>query len=145
MDALELRGWASNNPLLPNRDLNDPLGTALLTTFNGQWDALQNHINSRIAELGDNETATEQVRKELYDARWGPTRLPIYNVILQFFFFHPEDESNLLSLTQYLISDAKLPVTGTTPQVPPPYTGPYPASPLLFRLLPSSSFPPAAV
>ncbi|KAF2849493.1 hypothetical protein T440DRAFT_499701 [Plenodomus tracheiphilus IPT5] len=113
MDALELRGWASNNPLIPTRDLTDPLGKVLLSTVNGNWDALQNYINSRKASLGDDEAATEIVQDELYAARWGPTRLPIYNVILQFFFFAPENESKLLNLTRYLTTTIRVPIDAT--------------------------------
>jgi hypothetical protein len=41
MDAMELRGWASQNPFAPSRDLTDPLGKALLSTFQGQDNALK--------------------------------------------------------------------------------------------------------
>ncbi|KAI8941702.1 hypothetical protein NX059_002911 [Plenodomus lindquistii] len=113
MDALELRGWASNNPLVPKRDLTDSLGKALLSTSNGSWSALTSYITSRVSELGGDEAATEMIRDELFAARWGPTRLPIYNVILQFFFVTPEHEVKLLDLTRYLINDMQVPISGT--------------------------------
>ena len=109
MDALELRGWFSSNALVPSRDLTDALGQALLATFSDKPGALKTHIDSRTESLGN----IEAVRKELYGARWGPTRLPIYNVILQLFLFTPEKKMQLLDLTRYLAWDVEVPVDGT--------------------------------
>jgi hypothetical protein len=108
MDAMELRGWSSKNALVPSRDLTDPLGKALLATFQGSNDALKSHLDSQIAEKG-----REQVVRELYDARWGPTKIPIFNVILPFFIHTPGNKDQLLALARYLTEDIKVPVDGT--------------------------------
>jgi hypothetical protein len=108
MDAMELRGWASQNPFAPSRDLTDPLGKALLSTFQGQDNALKTYIDSQIASKGK-ETAVQ----ELYAARWGPTQIPILNVILPFFIHFPQNHEELLSLTRYLVEDVGVKVDGT--------------------------------
>lgn len=110
MDALELRGWTSSNALLPRRDLTDPLGQALLSTFSDTPNALSGYIDARTTELSGNSAA---MRQELFNARWGPTKIGIYNVILQFLLFTPENKKNLLDLTRYLTTEIKVPVNGT--------------------------------
>jgi hypothetical protein len=107
MDALELRGWASQNPIVPSRDLDDPLGKAMLATLQGEESALPNYLDVRTREL-DSET----VMKELYEARWGPTRVSIYNIILVFLIRRPGNSAQLLELTRHLAHKIKVPVDG---------------------------------
>jgi hypothetical protein len=107
MDALELRGWASQNPIVPSRDLGDPLGKAMLAALQGEENALRNYLDVQTKELGD-----ETVLKELSEARWGPTRVPIYNVILIFFIHRPGSKAQLLELTRHLAYEIKVPVDG---------------------------------
>jgi hypothetical protein len=108
MDAMELRGWASQHPMVPPRDLTDPLGAALLATLQGQDDALSNYLYSRQEILGK-----EALLKEMYEARWGPTKIPIYNVILPFLYTMPEQKPRLLDLTRHLVQDIGVKIDGT--------------------------------
>ncbi|KAH7359816.1 hypothetical protein BKA66DRAFT_223995 [Pyrenochaeta sp. MPI-SDFR-AT-0127] len=107
MDAMELRGWASQAPMVPGRDLTDAFGQALVSTSEGQFDALEVYIKSRIANCGGNHSA---VVEELYEKRWGPTRTPIYNVILSFLHRTPENKAKLMDVTRYLAQNIKVPV-----------------------------------
>jgi hypothetical protein len=69
---------------------------------------VHNYLDGRIKEHGK-----EFVVDEVYKARWGPTRIPIYNVILPFFVYTPDKKDELLALTRYLAQDLKVPVDGT--------------------------------
>ncbi|KAF1941401.1 zf-MYND-domain-containing protein [Clathrospora elynae] len=110
MDGMELRGWAYQSPTVPSRDLTDPLGKALLAVFkDGQFNAVQKYVEARTAELGGDGAA---VRNELYDARWGPTRTTIYNVLLPALHAMPAKKHELLGVTRYLVNDVKVPVDG---------------------------------
>lgn len=109
MDGMELRGWASSNSFRSERDLSDELGALLLATMSDKPTALSSYIRDRTAELGGVSSAVAQ---ELFDARWGPTKIPIYSVILQFLFFTPDNKDHLLDLTRYLATDVKVSVHG---------------------------------
>jgi hypothetical protein len=110
MDAMELRGFASKSPMIPHRDLTDPLGKALMADFQGQSGALRAYLDKRLSSL-NGDTAT--LVKELYEKRWGPTKIPIFNVILQFLIFNPENKSQILKTTKYLANDLNVPADGT--------------------------------
>lgn len=99
--------------MVPSRDLKDPLGTALLAVCTENQDALTQYISTETARLGSDEAATSTVRQQLYAARWGPTRIPIYNVLLTFLVIKPTDKPHFLALTQYLTDELKVPVDGT--------------------------------
>jgi hypothetical protein len=108
MDAMELRGMASQNPMVPSRDLTDSLGHSILAFCEGSSGAVKTHVDARIEALGK-----EAAVKEIYDKRWGPTKIPIFNVILQFFTFAPQLEAQLLDLARYLARDVGVGVDGT--------------------------------
>jgi hypothetical protein len=108
MDAMELRGWASQNPMVPPRDLTDPLGKALYATLQGQNDALSNYLTEQQKTKGK-----EALLKEMYEKRWGPTKIPIFNVILPFLYTQPGQKARLLDLTRHLVDDIGVRVDGT--------------------------------
>jgi hypothetical protein len=109
MDAMELRGWASQNPRAPSRDLTDPLGEALFATLQGQNDALSDYLTER-----QKTASKEELLKEMYEKRWGPTKIPIFNVILPFLYVSkPEQKPRLLDLTRHLVDDIGVGVDGT--------------------------------
>jgi hypothetical protein len=110
MDGMELRGWSSQAPMVPSRDLTDALGNALLSTIQaGELSPLKTYVAARRAVLG----TAEAVASELYEGRWGPTGIPIYNVILPFFVVSPGNKQHLLDLTRYLALEVRVPVDGT--------------------------------
>ncbi|KAG6835670.1 hypothetical protein H0H93_015908 [Arthromyces matolae] len=55
----------------------------------------------------------KQTSQKLYDLRWGPTKVPIYNLLGLFFRVIPPNRANYLSIAQYLIDIAQVPVDGT--------------------------------
>ncbi|KAJ4287711.1 hypothetical protein N0V90_012414 [Kalmusia sp. IMI 367209] len=110
-DAQKLKYWASQNWMKPREGLTDQLGAALMSTLHsGPFDALQTYIDTRLAALGGDRPALVQ---QLYQARWGSTRIPIYNVILVFLNGNPKRKQEILNLTRYLAQDLKVPVDGT--------------------------------
>jgi hypothetical protein len=110
MDAMELRGFASQSPMVPPRDLTDPLGKALMDTLQSRSDVLKEYLEERTTALNGDSAA---LAKELHEKRWGPTKIPIYNVILVFLYFSPENKDFILDTTRYLTQDLKVPVDGT--------------------------------
>lgn len=110
MDGMELRGWFSQSAMIPSRDLTDPLGAALLSTcLSNDLELIETYIQTRTQELG----SLDAMIKEMYGLRWGPTRIPIYNIILPFFLSNPENSDHLLNLTRYLAENLHVPVDGT--------------------------------
>ncbi|KAH7067377.1 hypothetical protein BKA63DRAFT_116932 [Paraphoma chrysanthemicola] len=110
MDGMELRGWFSQTAMIPTRDLTDPLGAALLSTCSiNDLKPIKTYIQTRTQDLGSLDT----VIQEMYAKRWGPTKMPIYNVILPFFISNPDNSDHLLNLTRYLAETLRVPVDGT--------------------------------
>lgn len=108
MDAMELRGWASKNPMVPSRDMADALGQALLSFLHGNNTTVQDYISTRKDSLGE-----EALGRDLYAARWGPTRIGIYNVLLVFMTTNPDSKTRLLDLARYLIHEINVPTTAS--------------------------------
>jgi hypothetical protein len=112
MDGMELRGWAFQNPTVPSRDLTDPVGQTLLSAFNGEFDAVSNYVNTMISSLGGTEEARTTLRNDLYEKRWGPTKTPIYAVLLPALHMLPAKKEELLGIVRFLAQDIKVPVEG---------------------------------
>ncbi|KAH7083864.1 hypothetical protein FB567DRAFT_530111 [Paraphoma chrysanthemicola] len=110
MDGMELRGWFSQTAMNPSRDLTDPLGAALLSTCQSNaLSPIETYIQKRTRDLG----SLDGVIQEMYEKRWGPTKMPIYNIILPFFISNPNNSDHLLNLTRYLAETLKVPADGT--------------------------------
>ncbi|KAB2104961.1 hypothetical protein AG0111_0g7014 [Alternaria gaisen] len=112
MDGMELRGWTQQNPTVPSRDLTDPVGQTILAVFNKEFDALQNYCEMMIKQLGGTEEARETVRQDVYSKKWGPTKTPIYSVLLPALHMLPNNKQDLLGVVKYLVNDLKVPVDG---------------------------------
>ncbi|KAF2825920.1 hypothetical protein CC86DRAFT_382891 [Ophiobolus disseminans] len=106
MDAMELRGFASQSPMVPSRDLTDELGRSLMSTLQGRSNALKEYV-----ENFDGDRAA--LVQELYKKRWGPTRIPLYNVILTFLHLMADNKDFILETTRYLAQELSVPVDGT--------------------------------
>ncbi|KAH8708372.1 hypothetical protein GQ44DRAFT_743209 [Phaeosphaeriaceae sp. PMI808] len=100
---MELRGFATQNGLRSYRDMMDPLGTAILLGL----DALRTHIGARTQELG----GLDGVVEEMYGARWGPTRVPIYTAVLVT-YDAPMTRDEMLRIVRYLAFEIRVPVDG---------------------------------
>ncbi|KAE8867669.1 hypothetical protein PTNB29_01580 [Pyrenophora teres f. teres] len=111
-DAMELRGWSQQNPTVPSRDLTDPLGQAFVSAFKKEFDAPKNYIETMIRALGGTEEARKTVRDDVYAKRWGPTKTPVYNLLLPALHMLPNNKEEILDITRYLVNDLKVPVEG---------------------------------
>lgn len=82
----------------------------------GDLDKVKEHFAIRVAQLSQmvatREEAREAAARSLYALRWGPTRIPIYNLILVGTILAPWYRGQLMALTRWLIQDAKVPVDG---------------------------------
>ena len=111
---MRLRTWFSANGVKPSRDLDD-LGSSLLC---GSLNRVKEDFTKRIDRLLhsgqtlDNSAARKSAAEELYNLRWGPTKIPIYNVILAGTILAPWYHSEQIELTRWLIQDAEVPVDG---------------------------------
>lgn len=48
-----------------------------------------------------------------FDLKWGPTKIPIYNVILSFTVMNPQARPKYIALAEWLVKTAKVPVDGS--------------------------------
>ena len=104
-DSQALRTFCTSEYCNFHTDLNDPYGSALRQA---NLDALKNHVQERIDSLG-----RDQAAQELTEQRWGPTKIPVYNVLLSATVMFPGLRPQLLAIARYLIADLKVPVDGT--------------------------------
>lgn len=95
----------------PNRDL-DTFGNLLLR---GNLQSIIIDHGERVKRLMDNglefEAALEGVASDLYTLRWGPTEVPIYNLMGLFSQIVPEHRLKYHAFVEFFI-DAKVPVDG---------------------------------
>ncbi|EAU85132.1 hypothetical protein CC1G_08105 [Coprinopsis cinerea okayama7 len=116
-EALRLRRYLSTERFVPERDF-DALGFILMS---GNLSDLQLdfefRIETKLQSLKKESTdatiqqAKDAVIQNLQNVRYGPTGVPIYNVLGQFMVLAPHRKAHYLSIAKWLIEDAKLPVT----------------------------------
>ena len=87
-------------------DLCDEYGRLLQ---NGALKPLQTHFESRVTALSNDSVAAAQ---EIFTLKWGPTQLPIFNVILMYIYLLPSSQT-YPAMAEYLVNTAKVPVDGT--------------------------------
>ncbi|KAI0703836.1 hypothetical protein BC835DRAFT_1404046 [Cytidiella melzeri] len=118
-ESQRMRTYFSSHEMIPSRDLDD-YGKLL---FLGDIAGVKQECARRVAALRegevDEEEATIRAGKEQADLRWGPTRVPIYDLLLLARELVPSARCNILRVARYLIDDAKVPVgskdlSGTT-------------------------------
>ena len=88
-------------------DLNDEYGLLLRR---GKLEPLKAHFQARVEALSNNVSTAAH---ELFTRNWGPTKLPVFNIILMLITLNPSSRSSYIAITEYLISNAKVPVDGT--------------------------------
>lgn len=79
--------------------LNDTVGCFLR---DDDLEGLKKHLNSDF-----------NARVELWNQKWGPTRVPVYNVLLILLYLAPEHRQSRMRMVRYLADEAKVPVDGT--------------------------------
>lgn len=99
----------STTQMIPSRDLKDPFGRAILE---GDFITLKYLYAHKVAQylkdLGDGEAAGTAAVKEIYEMRWGPTRVPIYNLILLSSLLNQTRRPSHLEIARWLTDDIKV-------------------------------------
>lgn len=83
----------------------------------GDLQKVQQHFSTRVARHVDGgltpEEAKAQAAQEIFALRWGPTRIPVYNLTLLGSIIIPDRRPNILQVMRWLITAAKVPAGGT--------------------------------
>lgn len=98
--------------MVPGRDIQDDFGRAV---FFGLLDVLQEDIIARTqkhAKSGESDPRAATVR-DIYNMRWGPTQVPVFNLILLSTLLLKSMRAEHLKIARFLITDMKVPVDGT--------------------------------
>lgn len=113
VESQRLRSYCTSNCMEPNRDLDD-YGLLLQE---GDLELVNHDFNERISRFQDTGLSDSLARSaaidELYTMRWGPTRVPIYNLLLLFSAIFPRQRMDYIYITSWLVTTAKVPVNGT--------------------------------
>lgn len=101
----------------PGRDLDD-YGRML---FSGDVDGVKADFFLRVFKHArtlertgttDTEAAKKAAAQELYKLYWGPTRVPIFDLMLLAILIVPRCRERHLEITRWLLNEAKVPVDG---------------------------------
>lgn len=98
----------------PRRDPDDLGGKILTGDLPGvQSDYIMRTIHATVSDatLSEDE-ARDRAAAELYCMQWGPTQVPIFNLILLSLTIAPGRRSRQISVAKRLIDEVKLPVDG---------------------------------
>ncbi|EPQ53933.1 hypothetical protein GLOTRDRAFT_130332 [Gloeophyllum trabeum ATCC 11539] len=113
VEAQRLRTYATSQSMEPNRDL-DPYGQAL---FMGDLDKVKADFEKRVARHKAKDRTEDKARMaaldELYAMHWGPTKVPIYDLLLLATLILPGLRLRHLAVAGWLVYEAKVPVDGT--------------------------------
>ncbi|KAI1788693.1 hypothetical protein LXA43DRAFT_1063448 [Ganoderma leucocontextum] len=111
-ESQRLRTFFSTNHMEPSRDL-DMYGRYVMM---GDLETIQLLYNDSIVEhrskCDTDNTARSAATQEIYHKCWGPTRVPIYNLILLSTLILPPSWKEHLEIARWLIDEAKVPVDG---------------------------------
>ena len=90
----------------PQKDLKDAYGVLF---EDGNLSAFEEHFQGRVQHF---EGKQYEAAQELFRLKWGPTRIPIYGVLLAFTVLKNEFRQRYIAITKWLIDTAKVPVDG---------------------------------
>ncbi|TFY61981.1 hypothetical protein EVJ58_g4161 [Rhodofomes roseus] len=87
-----------------------------MAVFSGNRIDVKTDFEYRLARFRASARSEEEARKaaahEIYELSWGPTRVPVYDLIFLAILVTPEQRQGLLDVARYLIAEAKVPVDG---------------------------------
>ena len=96
--------------MIPARDLDEYGGLI----FTGNLDGVRKSCAKRVAALKESgmsdEEAAVQAGKDQADLVWGPTKVPIFDLVLLSRELVPSKRKNILNVARYLIDEARVPV-----------------------------------
>ncbi|KZT66484.1 hypothetical protein DAEQUDRAFT_730189 [Daedalea quercina L-15889] len=112
VESQRLRSYFTSHGLNPARDL-DFYGAAI---FSGDVASVKDDFTSRVARLLAASDSEDDARKaaaqEIYQLTWGPTRVPVYDLILLGTLAIPDRRAQILEAARFLISEANVSVVG---------------------------------
>lgn len=106
-EAIRMRNYCSTAYMDPDRDLKDSYG---ILFEDGSLTAFQEHFQSRVEHF---EGRQYEAAQELFKVKWGPTRIPVYVVLLAFTSINPGLRYKYIAIAEWLVDTAKVPVDGT--------------------------------
>lgn len=101
-----LREYCSTAYMDPDKHLKDPYG---LLFEDGSLTAFQQHFQGRVQHF---EGRRHEAAQELFKLKWGPTRIPVYVVLLAFTTLNPGLRYSYIAIAEWLVDTAKVPVDG---------------------------------
>lgn len=107
------RSYFTSNWMEPDRDLDDYGRRIMMGDLASVQDDFARRESQHMAEADTTEATRADAAQELYSLRWGPTRVPIFNLILLCTCIEPRSRAGHLAIARWLIADAKVPVDGT--------------------------------
>ena len=105
-EGVKLRVYCSTACMNPDRDLKDPYGVLFK---DGSLTAFQEHFQGRVEHF---DGKRHEAAQELFKIKWGPTRISVYVVLLAFTRVNPELRYKYISIAEWLVDTAKVPVDG---------------------------------
>jgi len=113
VESQRLRTFFTTESMEPYRDLDD-FGRMI---FAGDLEGVKSNFTNRMLRLsasaGSPDAAREAAAKEIFELKWGPTRVPIYNLLLLSTLINSDARSRHLTVLHWLIGEAKVSVDGT--------------------------------
>ena len=106
VEGERLRDYCSTAYMDPDRDCKDPYGVLF---ENGSLTAFQEHFQGRVEHF---EGRRYEAAQELFKLKWGPTRIPVYVMLLAFTLISSGIRDNYITIAKWLIDTAKVPVDG---------------------------------
>ena len=111
-ESQRLRLHFSSTTMIPARDL-DVFGRAV---YEGDIATLKemhaNKVAGYVKSLGDEQAARAAAMKWIYEMHWGPTQVPIYNLILLSTLLNSIRRPRHLQIARWLIDEVKVPIDG---------------------------------
>lgn len=102
----KLRNYCNTAYLDIRRDFKDPYDNLFQ---DGDLAAFQEHFQSRVLHF---EGRRHEAAQELFKLRWGPTRTPVYTVLLEFATIELLRRYKYIAIVEWLVDTAKVPVDG---------------------------------
>ena len=111
-ESQRLRLHFSTTQMIPARDL-DEFGWAVMHGDLAKLKEMFSQAVARHREHADNhEAARAAAAQWIYKMRWGPTRVPIFNLILMSTILNGDRRAQHLAIARWLINEVKVPIDG---------------------------------